>query len=62
LELNIRRMVALHGNFYIVLEKRFFPFLFIFAVFVWTAAIQFVGFHKRRRLRAAEVDKNEFVL
>lgn len=56
-------LVALHGIFYIVVENRVMPFLFIFVVFIiWTAAIQFVGFGKRRKLQAAEIDKNEFVL
>lgn len=56
-------LVALHGIFYIVVEKRIVPFLFIFAVFVvWMAAIQFIGFRKKRGLNGAEIDKNESVL
>lgn len=46
-------LVALHGIFYIIVEKRVVPFLFIFAVFViGTTAIQFFGFRKRRRSNA----------
>ncbi len=43
-------LVVLHGFVYIATEKRILPFAFIFGVIgLWTAAMQYAGFQKRRR-------------